>query len=150
MAPNLTYSFRNYKETKEPQAMKLHTLRTSSEATLWLNFSSLVLFWVKILQFCKKCPEMGQLTVAEVSLTFDHLWCLQRLSPYNHLPSTTSSRIFCSKKALRESLSVLYDREPTWTLYSSMTNERSRTHLVVSILAKLNDSHKPETPVKLV
>ena len=38
------------------------------EATSWLNFSSLVLFWGKILQFCKKCPEIGQLTV--LKLTF--------------------------------------------------------------------------------
>ena len=37
-APNLTYSFRNYKESKELQAMKLHTLLTSSRSYIVATF----------------------------------------------------------------------------------------------------------------
>lgn len=41
----------------------MHVVLPAVEATLWLNFSSFVLFCGKILQLWKKCPEIGQLHV---------------------------------------------------------------------------------------
>ena len=57
--PNSTYTFRNYKETKELQAMKLHALLTSSGSYIVAKFQ--LVNWccveVRYYSFAKSAPK---------------------------------------------------------------------------------------------
>ena len=57
--------------TKKPKSFRQWNFTPylpAVEATFWLNFSLVAMFRGKILQFCKKCLEIGQLTELHCTL----------------------------------------------------------------------------------